>query len=253
MSSDTDKKIPVMELFGPVLQGEGALIGRQTMFLRLGGCDYRCQMCDSLHAVLPELIKKGAKYLTEDEIVERVTCHEGARCKFLTLSGGNPCIWPIDELVGELRYEHDFKLAVETQGTIYQKWLSDCHYVTVSPKGPGMGEKFDTSVFETFLHSARADNYVNIKVVVFDQRDIEFAKYFATEYHEFPLWLSLGNPFPPSLNPSGALPMHQGELQLLLLDRMRQLYDQIKQEPLLDSARFTPQMHVLLYGNERGR
>ncbi|MGB2992770.1 MAG: 7-carboxy-7-deazaguanine synthase QueE, partial [Paenisporosarcina sp.] len=40
-------KIPVMEIFGPTIQGEGMVIGQKTMFVRTGGCDYSCSWCDS--------------------------------------------------------------------------------------------------------------------------------------------------------------------------------------------------------------
>ena len=31
-------KIPVLEIFGPTIQGEGRVIGRKTMFVRTAGC-----------------------------------------------------------------------------------------------------------------------------------------------------------------------------------------------------------------------
>jgi 7-carboxy-7-deazaguanine synthase len=34
---------PVIEIFGPTIQGEGAEAGLATHFLRVGGCDYRCR------------------------------------------------------------------------------------------------------------------------------------------------------------------------------------------------------------------
>ena len=37
--------ILISEIFGSTLQGEGALIGRQTVFVRTGGCDFRCNWC----------------------------------------------------------------------------------------------------------------------------------------------------------------------------------------------------------------
>ncbi|RWD90497.1 MAG: 7-carboxy-7-deazaguanine synthase QueE, partial [Mesorhizobium sp.] len=46
--------IRISEIFGPTVQGEGPLIGRPTVFVRTGGCDYRCRWCDTLYAVLPE-------------------------------------------------------------------------------------------------------------------------------------------------------------------------------------------------------
>lgn len=40
-------KIPVMEVFGPTIQGEGMVMGLKTMFVRTAGCDYSCSWCDS--------------------------------------------------------------------------------------------------------------------------------------------------------------------------------------------------------------
>jgi 7-carboxy-7-deazaguanine synthase len=48
------ERIRISEIFGPTIQGEGPLIGRPTVFVRTGGCDYRCSWCDTLYAVLPE-------------------------------------------------------------------------------------------------------------------------------------------------------------------------------------------------------
>jgi 7-carboxy-7-deazaguanine synthase len=36
----TERRLPVIEMFGPTLQGEGRVIGLKTMFVRLAGCDY---------------------------------------------------------------------------------------------------------------------------------------------------------------------------------------------------------------------
>ena len=40
----SDAKIRVSEIFGPTIQGEGVLIGLPTVFVRTGGCDYRCSL-----------------------------------------------------------------------------------------------------------------------------------------------------------------------------------------------------------------
>ena len=39
------RKLLISEIYGPVVQGEGALIGQPTVFVRAGGCDYRCRWC----------------------------------------------------------------------------------------------------------------------------------------------------------------------------------------------------------------
>ena len=51
---ESSSLISVSEIFGPTIQGEGSLIGTQTIFVRTGGCDYRCSWCDTGYAVLPE-------------------------------------------------------------------------------------------------------------------------------------------------------------------------------------------------------
>lgn len=40
-------KVPVLEIFGPTIQGEGMVVGQKTMFVRTAGCDYSCSWCDS--------------------------------------------------------------------------------------------------------------------------------------------------------------------------------------------------------------
>ena len=52
MTSETPT-LRISEIFGPTVQGEGALIGRPTVFVRTGGCGYRCAWCDTPYAVLP--------------------------------------------------------------------------------------------------------------------------------------------------------------------------------------------------------
>ena len=37
--TETSHSIMISELFGPTIQGEGALIGKPTVFVRTGGCD----------------------------------------------------------------------------------------------------------------------------------------------------------------------------------------------------------------------
>lgn len=251
------KTFPVMEVFGPTLQGEGIMAGYQTMFIRFGGCDMRCKMCDSLHAVLPKLIKQHGKRQTAQEIFDELTS-KARHCKVVTLSGGNPCVWDLAPLV-DLLIAAGWRIAVETQGTIFQDWLCRCEWVTVSPKGPGMGEKFEEDKFQLF--GGRLGQYRNrflkvaIKVVLFDQQDIEFAKHIKSLTNGLPFYLSVGNPVPPD-NPNSIYkgrPLAREELNAILLGRMNVLFEDILNEPDLVDAIFLPQLHVLLWGNERGR
>src|SRR5215469_8996968 len=66
------RTFPIIEIFGPVLQGEGRMIGAQTLFVRTGYCDHRCRWCDTLYAVEPAQVQAEAEWLTVDVIVERL-------------------------------------------------------------------------------------------------------------------------------------------------------------------------------------
>ena len=67
----TMSTIRISEIFGPTVQGEGALIGKPTVFVRTGGCDFRCSWCDTLHAVLPAH-RHDWSPMTPEEILARV-------------------------------------------------------------------------------------------------------------------------------------------------------------------------------------
>lgn len=259
------KKIPLVEVFGPTIQGEGALIGQQTYFLRFGLCDYRCVMCDSMHAVDPRQVRQHAEWLTQQEIAERLQTgrlHSAPNStKWVTFSGGNPAIHDLQDLVNTLQAD-GWKIAVETQGTLAPDWLSDCDIVTVSPKGPGMGEKFEPEVFDAFLDDVTTK--LNIKVVVFDERDLEFARmlYERTNIvgnYDLPYYLSLGNCWPPGYKSHDPLPPHNPhtsantELVERLVTNYKRLWEDIQDDQILSHMRFLPQLHVFFWGNERGR
>lgn len=262
---------PVMEMFGPTIQGEGAMIGIKTMFIRFGGCDFRCLKCDSLHAVMPEAVKAHAEWLTAEEIFPRIAqMAKESGTKWITLSGGNPAMWDLSLLVAYLK-EAGFKIAVETQGTIWRDWLAQVNHLTISPKGPGMGEKFNKNVFLNFAeHIEESDTRlmgkigVSIKVVVFDQRDFEFAveldqlldargtRYWP-KHHRY---LSLGNTHPPKLNPETQKQELDPEVESVLIPTLLQDYKYLLEDFCNDRRLsewvFLPQLHVLVWRNVAG-
>ena len=84
-------KIPVLEVFGPTIQGEGRVIGRKTMFVRTAGCDYRCSWCDSAFT-WDGSAKEDIRLLTAEEIYEELLEVGGNHFNHVTISGGNPAL-----------------------------------------------------------------------------------------------------------------------------------------------------------------
>lgn len=262
--SNPDKKIPLVELFGPTIQGEGAVIGQQTYFLRFGLCDYKCKMCDSMNAVDPLQVKANAEWLPAVDIAERLIAFASpTSTRWVTFSGGNPCIHDLIDVCHRLKASDRWRIAVETQGTFAPDWLQMVDIITVSPKGPGMGENTDLAILDKFMGCVEPWMHtVNFKIVVFDQRDLEFAKMMFERYghHHIPFYLSLGNPYPPKINakpdlwsldrdPGPDWPTHVATL----VGAYKQLFEDIKDDPILSQMRFLPQWHVLVWGNQKGK
>lgn len=253
------KKIPVVEIFGPTIQGEGIVIGQRTVFIRFGLCDYKCVKCDSMHAVDPVSVKKLATWMTQGEIFARVMeVLVLNNCRWVTFSGGNPAIHDLTELCNSLS-DVGIGMAVETQGTFAPEWLNRVDYITVSPKGPGMGEKFEVDKMQAFMAAFLWHRGLSIKVVIFDARDYEFASMIAEMYPQVVnsdrFYLSLGNPFPPELGgaTTKSIPIQVRGGLAASMQRYTHMLDEIKQYKSLATARILPQLHFWLWGDERGR
>lgn len=257
-----EKKIPLVECFGPTVSGEGAVIGQITWFLRFGLCDYECARCDSMHAVDPRQVKANAEWLTQGEIFERLDQHLGrslSNAQWVTFSGGNPCIHELSDLVG-LCQQSGWQIAVETQGTFCPDWLWGASAISVSPKGPGMGEKLELDKLDKFIEKMQEHPGLYIKFVVFDQRDIEVASMLYERYVTAKiLWpdqffLSLGNPYPPGSGEDFPMEYQTPAMNACkaLLHQYECLLPDVMADRNLCNARFLPQFHVLLWGNKQG-
>lgn len=254
-----EKRIPVVEIFGPTIQGEGFMAGVRTTFIRFGLCDYRCTMCDSLHAVLPELVKANSTRMTQKEIAAALLEQHRdmgiSNSRWVTFSGGNPCIHDLTELVMRIRGFDEImgklNIAVETQGTMLPEWLDLCDVITVSPKSPGMGEEFEVGKFVAFLKRFHKHPGFNVKIVIFSMRDIEWAAHINSLCIDWGLadrvYFSLGNPYPPGKDEG----LSNDDIKLKLLEEYRILAEDLLQIPHLQNVKFLPQIHVLTWANKQ--
>lgn len=237
--------IAVSEAFGPTVQGEGAVIGKPTVFVRTGGCDYRCQWCDSKFAVLPEY-REQWRSMSPEEVFAEVERLSSGEPILVTLSGGNPAIQPIGGLI-RLGHEKGYTFAIETQGTIHKEWFSELDYLTVSPKPPSSGMKTDWERLSRCLGAAGTRTVVTLKIVVFDDADYEYARKVGREYPETPMYLQVGNDDPPGPESDDATEPDN----VKLLDRYEWLVEKVLEDGW-NEATVLPQLHVLLWGNKRG-
>jgi len=255
MTTD-ERRFAVVEIFGPTLQGEGALAGVPSHFIRFGGCDFSCHWCDSAHAVLPENVRQASKMLT-DEIIIAVLELRDLSADWVTLSGGNPALHDLGKLV-EALHSLQFKVAVETQGSMWKDWLSYVDQLTVSPKPPS--SRMSNEYLPTFMkkaigvegkhytdvHSERAT--ICLKVPVYDEDDLDFALGVHWSYPDVPFYISI-------VTEMGGLRGDFADGRVDTAESLLTRYQRVVQDVLrrgVSDVRILPQLHYLIWGNRTG-
>ncbi|MFX3623000.1 MAG: 7-carboxy-7-deazaguanine synthase QueE [Ectobacillus sp.] len=234
--------IPVLEIFGPTIQGEGMVIGQKTMFVRTAGCDYRCSWCDS--AFTWDGSAKGQiRQMSAEEIWNELKEIGGGCFSHVTISGGNPALLQtLGELVALLK-RNGIRTAIETQGSKWQNWLLDIDEVTISPKPPSSGMKTDFQMLDSVIERLQ-NRHISLKVVVFSEEDFAYAKMVHQRYPGVPFYLQVGNEDVHTANDT--------ELIARLLRRYEWLIEQAVQSVEMNDAKVLPQLHTLVWGNKRG-
>jgi 7-carboxy-7-deazaguanine synthase len=234
--------ICICEIFGPTIQGEGSLIGGPTVFVRTGGCDYRCRWCDTSYAVDPRF-RTNWTTMTAEDILARVRLLAGDQPLLISLSGGNPAMQPMAGLI-RLGKGAGYRFALETQGSIARDWFAELDVLTLSPKPPSSGMVTDLRKLQDCL-AAAGTAAVALKLVVLSEADYQFARQVAGWFPQLPVFLQ----------PCNDRPAQDGEDVAAAdggIERLRWLVARVLADGWYE-VRVLPQLHVLVWGNKRGR
>jgi 7-carboxy-7-deazaguanine synthase len=116
--------VKISEIFYS-LQGEGTLLGVPSVFVRTSGCNLRCVWCDTPYT---SWAPEGSDW-TLDRIVETV---DSFRAGHVVITGGEPMIAPqVVELTQQLR-QRGLHITIETAGTVNAAVV--CDLMSISPK-----------------------------------------------------------------------------------------------------------------------
>ena len=250
-------KFRIAEIFGPTIQGEGRRAGIPCHFIRFGGCDYRCVWCDSPQAVLPDKVAQ-LPMMTEEQIYDAVRALPRGPA-WVVLSGGNPALLDLHLLCGYL--QQNYSVMVETQGTVYRDWLGYVDELCVSPKPPSSRNTTSVKVLRNFMQSTydsplHSLGVCYLKVVVFDAVDYDYAREVRKEFPNHLMFLSVGTHHPnmPTVGNPDVAPVeeYKGMRQQVAQD-FRILAETLSKDQLMRDVRVLPQLHVIAWGNERGR
>jgi 7-carboxy-7-deazaguanine synthase len=116
--------VKIAEIFYS-LQGEGVLVGVPSVFIRTSGCNLRCTWCDTPYTSWnPE-----GENLSVEQIAATAA---GFQSDHVVITGGEPMIAPeIVRLTGMLR-DAKLHITIETAGTVYAPVA--CDLMSISPK-----------------------------------------------------------------------------------------------------------------------
>lgn len=225
----------IAEIFYSI-QGEGTLAGVPSLFIRTSGCNLRCVWCDTPYT---SWSPEGC-HMSPAEILSEVRGH---RASHVVVTGGEPMIADsIVELTRSLK-ELDLHITIETAGTVYKPVA--CDLMSISPKlanstphereGGRWAAQHDRLRYQPgVLKKLMSDYLYQLKFVVASPEDLPEIESFIRDLNA---------------DRSRVLLMPEGITAEAISERARWLTEICKRENL----RYSPRLHIDLYGNQRAR
>ena len=224
----------IAEIFYSI-QGEGTLVGVPSVFVRTSGCNLRCVWCDTPYT---SWTPEGAE-MNLDEIL---ACVRQYPAKHAVVTGGEPMIAPgIVEMTEALR-QAGLHITIETAGTVHQPVA--CDLMSISPKlanstplereGGRWAAQHERLRYQPeVLKRIMSEYEYQLKFVVASPDDLpEIAKMIQEI----------------AADRSRAVLMPEGTTPEAIRERSHWLAEVCKRE----GFRYSPRLHIDLWGNRRG-
>jgi organic radical activating enzyme len=229
-----DARLVVSELFGPTLQGEGPSAGRLACFVRLSNCNLACRYCDTPYTWQWHHFDRRAEQrpMAVAQVLEWARNHSAG---LFVITGGEPMLQP--EPLGELvagMLSLGAEVEIETNGTVLPPAgiVTDGVLFNVSPKLSNAGMPAGRRIRGDVLRSLAATGRARFKFVARRPCDLEEIAALEAAYGLAPVWV-----------------MPEGTTDAAVLGGMRALADAV----IARGWHLTPRLHVLLWGDVRGR
>lgn len=228
--------LTVSEVFGPTFQGEGPSLGRRAGFVRLGRCNLACTWCDTPYTwdwqrfdPKVELTERSA-----DDVAEQI---EAMRVPLVVVTGGEPLLQQshLPPLLDRLRAT-DHEIEVETAGTIAPAGdvVERADRFNVSPKLASSGNPTERRYRPDVLRAFVATSKAIFKFVAMSQADLDEVARIVGDA---------------GIDASAVWIMPEGTDAPTVTQRLQELADEVAAR----GWNITTRLHVVLWGDERGR
>lgn len=229
------------------IQGEGKLNGIPSLFIRLAGCNLRCQwknrdgsfsICDTAYASFhPE---DTVRYSVEE--ISRIVYHNSSVIRHIVITGGEPLLQrrELIRLCRELKKIRPFHLTLETNATLYEEALTELiDFFSLSPKlstsATSAVSSVSTEVIQNYIrHARKSGKDYQLKFVCSAEQDLEEIRTLLASLNDWEnediLLMPLG-----------------GTTEELQQNRQQVLHYCIQK-----GWRYCERLHLLLFGNKAG-
>jgi 7-carboxy-7-deazaguanine synthase len=224
----------VSEVFGPTFQGEGPSLGRRAGFVRLGRCNLDCTWCDTPYTWDWENYDPAVE-LRRTPVVDVVAQLEQMVPDLVVITGGEPLLQQRG-LVPLLTAcaDRGWPVEVETNGSLAPRpeLVALVRQWNVSPKLANSGVSPEKRLRADALAALSGTGNAVFKFVAVTVEDLDEIATLVDAHDLSPVWI-----------------MPEGTDPEALVARAKELAG-----PVLSRGwNFTPRLHVLLWGDERGR
>ncbi|MBL8179318.1 MAG: 7-carboxy-7-deazaguanine synthase QueE [Bryobacterales bacterium] len=220
----------IAEVFYSV-QGEGTLLGVPSVFLRTSGCNLRCSWCDTPYTSWhPE----GSDW-TIEALAAYVRRHSTG---YTVVTGGEPMIQPETAALTAALRDAAQHITIETAGTVFRELA--CDLMSISPKlanstpeGPFAAQherlRFQPDVLRRLMNAYP----YQLKFVIAAPADVDEVSRIVEQL---------------AASPAQVLLMPEGTSPSVIRQRALWLAEACKRT----GFRYSPRLHVDLWGDKRG-
>jgi 7-carboxy-7-deazaguanine synthase len=218
----------IAEIFYSI-QGEGTLVGVPSVFVRTSGCNLRCEWCDTPYTSWnPE-----GRDMSIEEILTQTRRHGASHA---VVTGGEPMI---AEGIVELTQSLNMHVTVETAGTVYKP--VKCDLMSISPK---LANSTPTDATWAKQHDRlRYQPEVLKKLMSEYQYQLKFVVASPEDLAEIEIIIRATG-----ADRTRVVLMAEGTDARTIQERAGWLAEICKRE----GFRYSPRLHIDLWGNQRG-